>query len=223
MIDQYLYLHIFHHIFTFILIKFCLLIGSFFLFLGLWLEVKKKPKTPTYLRIFRAKRKPDSLKPILLLLGEEDKIINVVISRPVQGQTAHFDFGTTAPDWSRKRGQSHENAAILAPLCQCLRPRHHSALPCFCAYKYRSWKVQAILFQDFLQFLMYSFLVLCVRSEVGMRERKCKLCLEVTIKYKHTTSSSSYFLVFFTCFHLLATSVECLLPLYLLFFFIYHV
>jgi len=86
--------------------KILLINGFFSLFLGPWLEVKKKPKTPTYLRIFRAKRKPNSLKPILLLLGEEDKIINVVISRPVQGQTAHFDFGTTAPEWSRKRGNT---------------------------------------------------------------------------------------------------------------------
>ena len=81
--------------------------GLFFLFLGSWLEVKMKPKTLTYLRIFRAKKKPNSLKPILLLL-EEDKIINVVTSRPVEGQTAHFGSGIMAPEWSRFRGQSCE-------------------------------------------------------------------------------------------------------------------
>ena len=79
------------------------IIGFFSLFLGSWLEVKKRPKTLIHLRIFRTKKKPNTWSKNLLLLEEEDRTLNAPIHSHLHGQTAAVipDTGTRQAAFSR--------------------------------------------------------------------------------------------------------------------------
>ena len=108
--------------------------GFFSLFLGSWLEVKKRPKTPIHLRIFRTKKKANTWSTNLLLLEEEYRTLNAPIHSHVHGQTAAVIPGTLALDRLRFRGLAvdHPGTVMPAPEAISSMPSCHTS----CAYKY---------------------------------------------------------------------------------------
>ena len=85
----------------------------FCVFLGPWHEMKKKPKTLIYLEIFKALKKPKSLKPNLLILEVENKK-SEVNTQPIP-LVADSCPGAVLLDttWPRKRDHCRVFAAML--------------------------------------------------------------------------------------------------------------